>query len=209
VLFGLAVLAAQALALATAVDRPIEHNGYVWVDVRLNDLLAPRVRESLGRGMPATLTLHSELWRRRSGWFDRLEEAYDATIRVRYEVWNRTFRVERAGQPPVTVGGLDSVSLALAGPFAVRAGRVGTLRPGARYYVVVSTTLKPLSVEDVAEVEGWLSGEVADKRRAGIGVITELPRALFDAVRNFSGFGDQRSRAVSEDFELSDLFADR
>ena len=41
---------------------------------------------------------------------------------------------------------------------------------------------------------------------SGLGVITELPRALFDTVRNFAGFGDRRTRATSRDFELRDLF---
>jgi hypothetical protein len=202
-------LAASAHALETALGQPRERDGFVWVDVRLDEVLAPRVRESLARGMPATLTLHSELWRRRNGWFDRLEEGYDSSIRIRYDVWDQTYRIDRLGRPTQSLQGLDSVEAALRGPFTVRAGRVGSLRPQARYYVVVSSTLKPLSVEDVAEVEGWLSGEVEDKRRAGAGVVTQLPRAMFDAVRNFSGFGDQRSRVASDDFELADLFDGR
>lgn len=203
------MLATSARALETTLGPPRERDGFVWIDVRLADVLAPRVRESLARGMPATLTLHSELWRRRNGWFDRLEEGYDSSIRIRYDVWDRTYRIDRLGRPTESLLGLDSVEAALAGPFTVRAGRVGTLRPQSRYYVVVSTTLKPLSVEDVAEVEGWLSGEVEDKRRAGAGVVTQLPRAMFDAVRNFSGFGDERSRGASEDFTLADLFERR
>jgi hypothetical protein len=71
--------------------------------------------------------------------------------------------------------------------------------------VIVSATLKPLSVEDVEEVEGWLSGEVETKRRAGFGVITELPRALFDAVRNFAGFGDHRAREQTPPFAPDEL----
>ena len=85
-------------------------------------------------------------------------------------------------------------------------GRIGQLQPSATYYIAVSAVLKPLSVEDVKEVEGWLSGEVESQRKAGLGVVTELPRALFDAVRNFAGFGDRRVRAASVDFSLPDLF---
>jgi hypothetical protein len=39
-------------------------------------------------------------------------------------------------------------------------------------------------------------------------VITELPRSLFDAVRNFAGFGDQRARVVAPMFSMRDLFPD-
>jgi hypothetical protein len=78
-----------------------------------------------------------------------------------------------------------------------------------RYYVVVSATLRPLSVEDAAEVEGWLSGEVGGGRRAPFGLLTGLPRSLFDTARNFAGFGDEHARAITNDFELQDLFSER
>ena len=66
----------------------------------------------------------------------------------------------------------------------VRSGhepRVGPLLADPSYYVVVSATLKPLSVEDAAEVEGWLSGEVEGGREAPFGLLTGLPHSLFDA----------------------------
>jgi hypothetical protein len=183
-----------------------EHAGYVWTEVALHDLFAPRIAESLSRGMPATLRLHADLWRRRRGWFDRLESSFDAELRIRFDVWSRAYRLERHGAPPASVSSLDSVVVALSRPLALRVGRVGQLDAGARYYVVVVATLKPLSIEDVKEIEGWLSGEVEKKRGSGFGVITELPRSVFDAVRNFGGFGDEKARAISPDFELRALF---
>ena len=86
--------------------------------------------------------------------------------------------------------------------------RTATLDPRGRYFVAVSATIKPLSVEDLREGEGWLSGEVESNRREGFGVLTALPRSVFDAVRNFAGFGDDRARAVSEDFELGTLLSE-
>ncbi len=192
-------MAPAALALDATVGVPQSRDGSVWCDLRLSDVLAPRVQESLSRGMPATLEFHAELWRRRSGWFDRLESTFDASLRIRYEVWNRTYRVERAGATALVFGALDSVERALGRPLALPVGRSDRLVRGARYYAVVTATLRPLSIEDVEEVEGWLSGEVVDKRRAGFGAFTELPRSAFDAVRNFAGLGDQRARARTED----------
>jgi len=204
---GLALLvagAARALRIEVLATR--EQGGYVWSDVRLAELFDPRVTESLSRGMPATLRLHTEMWRRRRGWFDRLDNSFDAEVRIRYDVWSRAYQLERRGTPVFGVASLDSVEAELSRPVALRVGRVGDLDPGARYYVVVTATLKPLSVEDVEEIEGWLSGEVKTTGGKGFGVITELPRSLFDAVRNFVGFGDQKARAISDDFELRALF---
>jgi hypothetical protein len=204
---ALALLAARpAGALGIEVLATREQDGLVWADIRLSDLFAPRVVESLSRGMPATLRLHSELWRRRRAWFDRLESSFDAEVRIRYDVWSRAYQLERRGAGPRGISALDSVETALSRPIALRVGRVGDLDPGARYYVIVTATLKPLSVEDVEEIEGWLSGEVKSTGGKGFGVITELPRSLFDAVRNFVGFGDEKARGLSPDFELRALF---
>jgi len=198
--------ARTASALEVEVLDTHERGGYVWTHVALHDLFAPRIAESLSRGMPATLRLHADLWRRRRGWFDRLENSFDAELRIRFDVWSRSYRLERHGAPATSVSSLDSVVVALSRPIALRVDRVGRLDAGARYYVAVVATLKPLSIEDVKEVEGWLSGEVETKRGSGFGVITELPRSVFDAVRNSVGFGDEKARAISPDFELRELF---
>jgi hypothetical protein len=202
----LALLPAAASALDLTVDAPREHGGYVYCDVRLREPFEPRVRESLEHGMPATLSVRAELWRRRRGWFDKLESNYEAAVRIRYDVWSEQFRIERPGAEPAFVPSLDAADALLSHPWALPVGRIGQLRPEGVYYVAAQAVLKPLSVEDVKEVEGWLSGEVESQRKAGIGVVTELPRALFDAVRNFAGFGDRRVRTTSMDFSLADLF---
>ncbi len=208
ILLALAVLAPAAGALAVEVERPREREGYLWVDLKLDDLFPPRVEQSLSRGMPATLLLHVELWRRRDGWFDRLQSTFESPLKIRYEVWSERFRIERTGAAGMTLSSLDSVRIVLSRPLSLPVGRVAQIDPAARYYLSVSVTLKPLSVEDLEEGEGWLSGEVESKRRSGLGVITGLPRSVFDAVRNFAGFGDQHARARSGEFELSTLFRD-
>jgi hypothetical protein len=200
------LLAAPARALEVRLSTPRERGGYVYVAATVRDPFGERVGESLLRGMPATLELKAELWRKRSGWFDRLESGYQARVRVQYEAWSDEFRIEGPRGQVIMVGTLDSTATMLSLPWALPVGRVGALVPSAHYYVVVNAILKPLSVEDVAEVEGWLSGEAKAQGGAGLGVITELPRSLFDAVRNFAGFGDHRRRAVSGEFELRDLF---
>jgi len=195
-----------AAALEVAIDRPRENGGYVWVNLRLDDLFPPRVEQSLSRGMPATLLLHVELWKHRSAWFDRLETTYESPLRIRYEVWTDQYLIERAGAPTLPMGSLDSVRAVLSRPLALPVARIGKLSPTSSYYLAVTVTLKPLTVEDLEEGEGWLSGEVESKRHSGLGVITGLPHAVFDAVRNFAGFGDQRVRVLSPDFDLAMLF---
>ena len=201
--------APAARALELTAQPPREHSGYLWVDVQLGDLFEPRVEGSLARGMPATLTLHAELWRRRVGWFDALESVFDTELRLRYDFRLAAYRLERTGAQPLVVPGLDSVRVVLQRPTPLPVGRVGPLLAKRRYYVAVSATLKPLSVEDAAAVEGWLSGEVEGGRRAPFGLLTGLPHSLFDTARNFAGFGDSHVRATTAEFGLVDLFGER
>ncbi len=196
---GLVARSAAAFEIAT-VSAARDEAGQLWVTTRLDQPLEPRVEHSLERGMPATLMLHAELWRRRSGWFDRMERGADAVVRLRHDTWHEEWRLERAGAPPIRVRDVDSLVAALSRPLMLEVPGLDRMPEDGRCYVVVTATVKPLSVEDAEEVEGWVSGEVQSPRHTGFGVITQLPRSLFDAVRNFTGFGDSRDQAQTPEF---------
>lgn len=190
---GLAV-AAAASAFEVALSRPRVRGSYVIVDANLSDLFDDRIRKSLERGMPATLELHTELWRHRGAWFDRHEQSSVAMVRIRYDVWDDIYRVDRPNAPTDRFERLDALEDYLSRPWAVPLARRDRLQSGGRYYAVVTGTLRPVTAEDVNEVEGWIAGP------GGLGVVTELPKALFDAVRNFAGFGDRRTQAMTITF---------
>ena len=202
-LLGL-MLARTALAFdITSVTVARTEGGLLSVTTHLQDPIETRVQHSLERGMPATLLLHAELWRRRSGWFDRMESSSDATVRLRHDVWHDEWTLERAGAATIRASSVDSLERALSRPLVIDLAGFDHVPPDSRCYVVVTATLKPLSVEDAEEVEGWVSGEVRSQGRFGI--ITQLPRSLFDAVRNFTGFGDSHDQAQTPEFDPADL----
>jgi hypothetical protein len=190
---GLAI-ASVATAFEVALSRPRVRGSYVIVDANLSDLFDDRIRKSLERGMPATLELHTELWRHRGAWFDRHEQSFVASVRVRYDVWDDIYRVDRPNAPVERFDRLDALEAYLSRPWGVPIARSERLQSRGRYYAVVTGTLRPVTAEDVNEVEGWIAGP------GGLGVVTELPRALFDAVRNFAGFGDRRTQAMTGTF---------
>jgi hypothetical protein len=200
----LIALPAAALEIATAAAARDEA-GQLWLTVRLDEPIGPRVRGSLSHGMPATLDLHAELWRRRAGWFDRMEHAADAIVRLHHDVWHDEWLLERSGAPPMVVHDADSLDVVLSRPLVIGIPGLDRLPDDTRCYVVVTATVKPLSVEDAQEVEGWVSGEVRNQQQAGFGAITQLPRSLFDAVRNFTGFGDARDQAQTPEFTPGSL----
>jgi len=195
---------AAALDLALGFPRGIGADAVV--DVRLTEPFSGRIRESLARAMPATLLIHVELWRARSGWFDRLETGYDVLVRLRYNVAEHDYRLERRGMPVVAAPSLDSLEGVLERPFALPVARLETLQPGKRYYVVVGVTMRPVSIEDAEEIDDVIFPDATD-RGPGLGIITGVPRAIFDAVRNIAGLGDLRARALSQTFRVEDLKA--
>lgn len=199
VLLALVSSTARAFTLAS-VQASRDAEARLWVAVRVDTPLEPRVARSLGRGMPATLTLHAELWRKRNGWFDRMEDASEVTFRMRYDVWGDRWRLEDPDGHTLVVRTLDSLQRSLERTIELPLGRLDRLAADAPCYVVVTASLRPLNVEDAEEVEGWLSGEVCDQGGAGLGVLTALPRSLFEAARNFAGFGDQRVRRIGATF---------
>lgn len=195
----LAATLAEAFEIAT-VTATRDEQGRLWVTMRLDDPLEARVEKSLARGMPARLLLHAELWRKRGGWFDRMERSVDAGVRMRYDVWKEEWTIERPGAPTILTHSVDSLEIALSRPFVMMVPGLENVPDDAPCYVVATATVKPLNVEDVEEVEGWLSGEVHEPDRSGFGVVTQVPRSLFDAIRNFTGFGDSHDRANTPEF---------
>ena len=193
-------LATPALAFKLTSIRPaLDGNNQLWVEIQLEDPVEPRVEKSLGRGMPATLNLHAELWRRRNGWFDRMEKEGDATFRMHYDVWSDTWRLSRPGSEMLRLSSLDSLEIVLAKTLAFNVTSLARA-PDVSHYVVVTASLRPLNIEDVEEVELWLSGEVREKKSRPLGILTNLPISIFDAARNLAGFGDEHSRMISADF---------
>lgn len=197
----LLVLADPAHAFKLTSIRPARDAGrQLWVEVRLEDPIEKGVEKSLQSGMPATLMLHAELWRRRDGWFDRMERAVDATFRMHYDAWSDTWRLSRPGEPVVELGSLNELELALSRTLALNVASLARYRPDVPCYLVVTASFRPLNVEDVEEVERWLSGEVRERTGSPFGFLTRIPIGIFTAAKGLAGFGDEHSRMISADF---------
>jgi hypothetical protein len=197
---GLSLASNAAAFQLTSIRPERDASQRLWVELQLEQPIEPRVASSLGRGMPATLSLRAELWRRRNGWFDRLERSVESSFRIRHDVGNDVWRLERPGATPLEVNSLDSLSVLLERTLVIPVASLEKLPATASFYVVVVASLRPLDLKDVEEVEGWLSGEVKSTGSGGLGFLTGIPRSVFDAARNFAGFGDERSRMISAEF---------
>jgi len=199
----LCVLAAPRPARATnemglAVDTVEVVAGGLLVSYRVEHPFTPRLEETLLQGMPATITYEVGLWKRRAFWYDRLIVAMKNEHRVVYDPWRDRFRVRSGigiGARTRTIPNLDSLTTALFSVRRLPVAMVTALDPEGSYYVSVRVMIRPVTEEDLGEIEDWLAGEVKDPQGS-----RGIPRYLFGITASLSGLGDRAAVARSSRF---------
>jgi hypothetical protein len=188
------------------IVEPVEAAGGAFtVSYRVERPFTPRLTETLLQGMPATITYEVGLWKRRAFWFDKLVVALRNEHKVAFDPWRKAFRV-RSGEPDArtwTAASLDSLQTSL---FVVRrlpVALVTGLEPDEAYYVTVRVLIRPVTDEDLGEIEDWLSGEIKDPE----GTARGLPRYLFGITANLTGLGDRTALEKSGRFTPARLLS--
>jgi hypothetical protein len=113
--------------------------------------------------------------------------------------------MQRDAGPRITLPDIDEVEFELARPTRVRLVPVTSVAPVVGHYVIARVEVKPLSVEDIEEVEGWLSGEAKRAGKPGPGSIARLPSYMMGVLANLSGLGDEVARFRGGTFTREDL----
>ncbi len=130
----------------------------VVVPVVVDHALDPASLHVVRRGVPARLDVTVELWRARSGWFDKVVTTQSYGYRVQYDLWRDRFAVHLPTGRVLDTRDSVQVERALAAPVMVHVLHAADARIGARYYVVARATVTPLSTDDLKELETWLLG---------------------------------------------------
>jgi hypothetical protein len=196
---GLAALGVRAQSGTGGLDvtsaRVYEADDTLGAEIRLSGFWSPRVRQSLERGMPASLLVTVDLWRDRAGWFDRLETVRSVVYRVRFDAWREDYDLVRAMEPVRHLASLTLVARELSRPMRVPLVRTEDLAAGHRHYVVVTASLRPLTPEGVREVEQFLSSQLRGGEQGagapGSVSIGRLPNSLLSMLAALSGLGDE------------------
>jgi hypothetical protein len=186
---------------ALEIEKIEKDSGFLTVTFDAQGLFSPRIVETLTRGLPATLNYEIQLWKERKMWLDKLVQVNTLTYRIRYDPWEDGYRIEtRKGRSPA-VFDIEHVERSLCVRVKTLAANMNAIEPTAVYYVLIRATMRPLSAEDVDQVETWLSDGKPEGRRG----ITAVPGYLFDLIVSLSGLGDEAVVARTQPFQPANL----
>jgi len=157
--------------------------------------------EGIRSGLPSTLTYTVELWRHRSGWWNRLEETRESQMRVLRDLLNEEY-VLVTGEEVRRFRDLEALTEAAC---AHRREYFPSLRGGRTYSIVVTANLAPLSVEDLRELETWLQGNLRSGESSSREGVAGLSGTMVGMLLAWTGFGDDDVRARSAAFTTEQL----
>ena len=208
---AIAISACAAITLGTApaslaandlglIVDPVESvRGAISVSYRVESPFTPRLEETLQQGMPATIAYEVGVWKRRTFWFDKSVVALKREHKVAYVPWAHSFRV-RSGfgvsARSRSVVSLDSLKTWLFEERGLAVVPAAALDSAGTYYVTVRVTIRPVSEEDLGELEEWLAGDAPDPASTTRG----LPRSLLGIAAGLSGLGERSALVKSERF---------
>jgi len=188
----------------------VDH-GELTVAVHLRDAFDDDTRSSLASGLPITVRFTTELWRHRSRWWDKQIASRVSSYRIRWDPGARVYQIHHPGPPRRdTFDDLDSLLDDLARRTLAVHGR-WELEDRHRYFVLVEAAIRPLTLEEFRELDGWIGGQIRggpedsagrDPAEEGNGGIAQ---AFFRLLVNLSGFGDVILEARTPGFRPGDL----
>lgn len=202
--------AAEASATELRFDRvAATSQGFVYVEFELVAPFEGTYDDALRSGLPATLSYTIQAWQKRSGWWDKLESTIELRFRFFRDPLNDLYHVFTPERETLRFTHLDSLTT-----FVSRIAREAPNNPpyfdrrlfqnGKTYYVVVTATLSPLTVDDLNELDTWLRGTLSG-RDDGTGGITGFTRTMGGMLMSMTGFGDKQVKARSRAFDLASL----
>lgn len=178
-------------------------DGQLHVDVRADEVFDDGVERALRSGLPARVTLAVELWRDGTLWDDFVLE-HRSEQRVLYDLLDERFDViDEFGDVLLRTASADTIARWLEEIDDLPLCSLDDLDRDRSHYVAVSIRLEPLTVEEVRDLERWLSGNL---RTAGDdGMLERVSRQLFGVLKGRVGLGDRDAEGRSDDFRPRDV----
>jgi len=207
-----------ALLLSAAILFPsVVHGGLegVWsiradstslvLDFRHQPILG-EVMTGLTEGLTSAFEVEVQLWKETGFWADMLLEETQLRMKLSYDIWERSFEVQsKEGRRFVTEEKLQQLGSGLDGLHVAWLDRIV---PGEQYRIVYRAWIRPMSLENVADVGKWLAGEAkglnpGSAKKKG-SPVRKIGNWMLRFMLNVTGFGDRVLTARSPGFQIRD-----
>jgi len=197
ILFAALLLVAMVCPAEAGVSLAVSaEDGTVYVDARATGLFGPELEEALRSGLPARVRIELVLWERRSGIWDREVVRGSWGVRVVFDLLDEIYSVlDDGGVNILETGDLGEVEEFVAGVDLWPLCSLDELQGSRRHYLGAKFGVEPLSVEEVRDLERWLSGSVRQRDR-----LRDVPGQLVGILRSRLGLGERSERGRSGDF---------
>jgi len=205
------VLPCSAFASEIRMERiAATSQGFLYLEMEFVDAFDGLYLEAIQSGLPTTLHYTVEVWRQRSGWWDRLERTQERRFRLFRDVLSGVYWVvtDEESQSFASLEALlESVTRFRQATSPLPLPFPSPDLPGDKqYYLVVSANLAPLSIEDLNELDEWLKGTIrGGNPDSDTGVISGLSRTMGGLLLSLTGFGDRTLRSRSPRFRPEEI----
>lgn len=181
-------------------------NGAIQCGLKLADSLPTELVGYINKGVPILFVYRLELWRQRSGWFDKLLDASETNFRVRFDSWEKRYSVVQSTENLIVENILGSERetidlLSSTGPdtFAVD-------DTSGVFYLVGRLTIKTMSFSNYKEVESWLKGGISSAKKPELeNASNKLGEFVFNMALRVTGLKDISREVRSESFTIDHL----
>lgn len=175
------------------------NSGNLAFDLFLEDAFNEGQEQTLLDGFPTHMTYTVELWRQRGLWFDKLELTRTLTIKVTYDLWAERFVVQFRKDSLAEFDTIEEVTEATCRLTGLELVSIEELDSSKQYYIAARAHLRPLTIEELGELEDWLSGERGSADGKGGGVLS-IPKYVVRMLLGTAGVTDRSTLTKSEPF---------
>ena len=175
------------------------NSGNLAFDLSLEGAFNEGQEQTLLDGFPTHMTYTVELWRQRGLWFDKLELTRTLTIKVTYDLWAERFVVQFRKDRLAKFDTIEEVAEATCKLTGLELVSAEELDSSKRYYIAARAHLRPLTIEELGELEDWLSGERSSGDGKGGGVLS-IPKYFVRMLLGTAGVTDRSTLTKSEPF---------
>jgi len=191
---------------AVVIDSVSCSSSGLTVAFRTPGLMDSSIQDGLQRGFTVAITYRVELWKIRTGWFDRLEVQNYVRHKVSYKKFDRQYIWfnEETGDRFITSSLEKIVKRCTENPVFFIADS-SKFEPQQQYYIVVEVTLEPFTVENMEEMRKWLRGEVEslDLKNNIESSPKRLTSRILTFIKNITGFGGRRFSGKTDIFTIT------